>query len=162
MVMRVEAPAGEPKITRRSGWPRLLQVIAVLCVVAGMGTCTSSYSPGNPSSGLIFFACGLVAAIQLFLFAFLVDVFTDIRWFLKKLVEEKVSTAAESQRDDSFEDRQEKVEGPKGEIVKYGQKGLWKCTGCGALSYPDSIKCYQCGGPKEKLAERESLGPQAG
>jgi len=39
--------------------------------------------------GGILLAIGLVGVIQSFFFAFLVDVFTDIRWFVKKIADER-------------------------------------------------------------------------
>jgi hypothetical protein len=44
-------------------------------------------SEGGLTRRLYFLAIGAAGAIQSFLFAFLIDLFTDIRWFLKKLVD---------------------------------------------------------------------------
>jgi hypothetical protein len=72
--------ATQPEITRRSGWSGVLIFIGVLSLVGGILGAVIGTSA-------MILVLGLVGAIQAFFFAFLVDVFTDIRWFLKKLVE---------------------------------------------------------------------------
>lgn len=72
-------------ITRRSGWSLFLVIVGSSSLMAAMVGAPLTHENGGPG-GLVF-VCGVVGAIQAFLFAFLVDVFTDIRWFLKQLVD---------------------------------------------------------------------------
>jgi hypothetical protein len=85
--LSTQALIARPKehIDRRSGWTIFLRLLAgISLLVSLLGGITSS-------GGIIVFAVGLVGAIQSLFFAFLVDVFTDIRWFLKKIADEKSS-----------------------------------------------------------------------
>jgi len=76
-------------IQRRSDWSWALRFLgaisfsAALCLLAAAST---SALPDHlrPSIPFIVVAC-VVAGVQALLFAFLVDVFTDIRWFLQKI-----------------------------------------------------------------------------
>jgi len=67
-------------IERRSDWGTFLRVVGVINL---LGSVVGFLGKGW--IGLIF--VGL--AIQSFLFAFLVDVFTDIRWFIKKVADSR-------------------------------------------------------------------------
>ncbi len=70
------ATTSEENIKRRSGWGTFLRFLGGINLLGSW--------PGFAEKewiGLIFVALG----IQSFLFAFLVDVFTDIRWFIKKV-----------------------------------------------------------------------------
>lgn len=84
------AAASDPAITRRSGWSSFLKVIGVICLVGGGLGFFAALSEGRNDSASNAFICiviGIGGAIQSFFFAFLIDVFTDIRWFIKKLVD---------------------------------------------------------------------------
>lgn len=81
---------------QKSGWTSFLRIMAVLSLIAGLLGCIMFLSSdnGRPSDAetreaFIVAALGLGSCIQLFLFAFLVDVFTDIRWYLSKLSQPK-------------------------------------------------------------------------
>jgi hypothetical protein len=82
----------DPVITRRSGWSQFLQAVGVIFILGGIiGFAVGwEHSRRKESPGAyIFLAICAAGAIQSFFFAFLIDVFTDIRWFLKKLVDRR-------------------------------------------------------------------------
>jgi hypothetical protein len=79
------------KISRRSGWSDFFIFLGVLVVLATgviLVFCITDSSQLN-SSDMSFFVTliivGVAVSIQSFFFAFLINVFTDIRWFLKEL-----------------------------------------------------------------------------
>ncbi len=77
------------EIERRSGW----SVFFLILGCGGILTCIISIflliasNNDSPIQYLNFFIIGILAAIQCFFLSFLVDVFTDIRWFIKKISE---------------------------------------------------------------------------
>jgi len=73
-------------IERRSGWATFLRVVGCVNILVGLIGFVAS---DDKRLGGILLAIGLVGVIQSFLFAFLVDVFTDIRWFVKKIADER-------------------------------------------------------------------------
>jgi len=84
----------EPVIERRSGWSWFLKLVGVICLVGGMFWFFAAvYEERSDSArnAFIYIGIGIGGAIQSFFFAFLIDVFTDIRWFLKKLVDTRNS-----------------------------------------------------------------------
>jgi hypothetical protein len=86
----VSAGSLEPIITRRSGWALFLKIVGGICLVGGVLGFLSAMTSGrgaDPGAGFISLIIGIGGAIQAFFFAFLIDVFTDIRWYLKKLVD---------------------------------------------------------------------------
>lgn len=81
----------EPNLTRRSEWSGFLNVMGVLCLVGGVGGCAVSSGVGEhlTAASWMILVAGIAFGLQAFFFAFLVDVFTDIRWFLKRLVDKQ-------------------------------------------------------------------------
>ncbi|MBM3877835.1 MAG: DUF4339 domain-containing protein [Verrucomicrobia bacterium] len=73
-------------IERRSGWATFLRVVGCVNILVGLIGFVAS---DDNRIGGILLAIGLVGVIQSFFFAFLVDVFTDIRWFVKKIADER-------------------------------------------------------------------------
>ena len=74
-------------INRRSGWADVLKFFgsaSILLFFAGF-FCLMSVNTRPAAPALLI--VGAAGAIQCFFFSFLVDVFTDIRWFLKKIAE---------------------------------------------------------------------------
>ena len=69
-----------PEITRRSPWAVVWIILALLCFVMGVMVALITLTP-------LFFLGSLFAGIQCLFLAFLTDVLTDIRWFLKQLTE---------------------------------------------------------------------------
>jgi hypothetical protein len=83
------------KISRRSGWSDFFVFLGVLVVLATgviLVFCITDSTQLN-SSDMSFFVTliivGVAVSIQSFFFAFLINVLTDIRWFLKKLADKK-------------------------------------------------------------------------
>ena len=77
-------------IERRSGWSLCLKIIGSICLAGGVIAFlfTLGNGSGNRSAaGFVPLFIGVGGCIQSFFCAFLIDVFTDIRWFLKKLVD---------------------------------------------------------------------------
>lgn len=82
----------EPQIARRSGWSEFMNGAGLFILLSG---CVAAWVVGNSEGkdtgfeAFIILACCVVGAVQAFFCAFLVNVFTDIRWFLKKLADER-------------------------------------------------------------------------
>ena len=77
----------EYNIDRRSGWSgglTALGLFSILLFFIGI-VCFNDRTAAPFAPTLLI--VGAVGALQCFFFAFLVDVFTDIRWFLKKIAE---------------------------------------------------------------------------
>lgn len=74
-------------ISRRSAWAMLLRVLGSLFLIAGLGLALIFIRPHATPQNFLFAGSVAAAGIQFFFFAFLVDVFTDIRWFLKEMSE---------------------------------------------------------------------------
>ena len=86
----VSPKSPELYIERRSGWSSLLKVIGCICLGVGVIAFLSTLGNGSGDRSTVAFIpllIGVGGFIQLLFFAFLLDVFTDIRWFLKKLVD---------------------------------------------------------------------------
>jgi hypothetical protein len=72
----------EYNIDRRSGWSGGLNGLGLFCIfLFFMGIVFSK------QFGPTLLIVGAAGALQCFFFAFLINVFTDIRWFLKKIAE---------------------------------------------------------------------------
>lgn len=83
------APASSgPSITWRSAWSDFFRVIGVLCLLGGMVGYVIAADSGDTASLVVLFV-GFAGCLNAFFFAFLLDVFTDIRWFLKQLVDKQ-------------------------------------------------------------------------
>ncbi len=84
-------------IKRRSGWTEFLRVLGIISILVGLlglfllviSIFMSSNDNQSNQAGFILLIVGTVGAVQSFLFAFLVDVFTDTRWFIKKIADER-------------------------------------------------------------------------
>ena len=75
---------------RKSAWANFLRVVAAFPLVAGMVGCGLVLSEeGSRSTAVIIAASGLGASIQFLFLAFVVDVFTDIRWYISRLPQAK-------------------------------------------------------------------------
>ena len=73
------------EVKRRSLWSSFWNIIGALCLAIGFfGFIILLNKSPDPESGrtFIFLIGALVAGLQAFFFAFLIDVFTDIRWLL--------------------------------------------------------------------------------
>ena len=57
-------------------------------ILAGVGTFLY-FNSESTSSSIILLIVGLITAIQSFFFSFLINVFTDIRWFLSQIAEKQ-------------------------------------------------------------------------
>lgn len=64
-------------------------MVGVLSWLGGLGGCAITTIHGGEATGasIILLVCGIVGGLHAFYIAFLTDVFTDIRWFLKQLVD---------------------------------------------------------------------------
>ena len=76
-----------PSVPRRSGWSVLLFAIGIFSLIVGLLVCLF-----DPVVGFL----GLVVGFQSLVGSFLIDVFTDIRWFLKQLVDQNTKPKEES------------------------------------------------------------------
>jgi hypothetical protein len=86
-------PEASIKIYRRSDWCKFFIFLGVISlIIAGIGVFMflNSYD-GNKGESIIVIISGIVSSIQSFFISFLINVFTDIRWFLKELVEKNKS-----------------------------------------------------------------------
>ena len=77
----------EPIIARRSTWSGFLVFVGVISIlVSVLSFAYALFNDGRGSAHVLgIIAC--CAAIQSFFLAFLVDVLTDIRWFLHRIAE---------------------------------------------------------------------------
>lgn len=83
--------AGEPEsdISRRSDWGKQWKTVGIICIVIGAGGFFFSIIDGEFAIAFSFLiGCG-AAAFQAFFMSFLVNVFTDIRWFLMQMYKMK-------------------------------------------------------------------------
>lgn len=83
--------AGEPEsdVSRRSDWGKQWKTVGIICIVIGAGGFFSSIIDGEFAIAFSFLiGCG-AAAFQAFFMSFLVNVFTDIRWFLMQMYKMK-------------------------------------------------------------------------
>lgn len=74
-------------ITRRSGWSGFLTALGIVNFIIGLGGCMVTGDRIDTGTPLIFLVVGMAVGLQCLFFSFLVNVFTDIRWFLKQLVD---------------------------------------------------------------------------
>lgn len=82
----MSSPEYKPlEITRRSGWSSFMKVIGWICVVLGGGSLVASIVLDGGSSEKTTILIAIAIGIQSLFFSFLIDVFTDIRWFLKEI-----------------------------------------------------------------------------
>ena len=71
-----------------SGWATLYRVCGCIGIIAGiMGFI--SIAPKNGEAGFIFALWAILPALTGFLFAFLIDVLTDMRHYLKEIAEKQ-------------------------------------------------------------------------
>lgn len=78
-----------PAITRRSGWADFLTAIGVLGLIVGFVVGILIVMGAEGSDLWVVFVVGVAGGLQAMFLAFLVNVFTDIRWFLKQLVDKR-------------------------------------------------------------------------
>lgn len=72
---------------RRSNWSVTLMVFGIGCIAVGLigaAKLKSDYPALGLRETLLLAFAGIAAGVQYFLLAFLVDVLTDIRWFLQE------------------------------------------------------------------------------
>jgi hypothetical protein len=81
---RVAVNAGETSISRRSGWADLCIVNGVICLLLAFYG-TISFFDKKSDYAFYLAVVSTVGAANSFFFAFLVNVFTDIRWFLMEI-----------------------------------------------------------------------------
>ena len=77
-------------IDGHSSWATIFRFIGGLCILIGTVGLVALVKSGNNSANesvLILIIVGFAGAIQSFFLAFLIEVFTDIRGFLKKIAE---------------------------------------------------------------------------
>ncbi len=80
-----------PVVEQRSGWATFFRVTGMVTFLIGFAGCVIGVTRGGgegENTGLILFAIGLACLLQSFVFAFLIDVLTDIRFFLRKLADD--------------------------------------------------------------------------
>jgi hypothetical protein len=85
----IEAPMeSKDQIQQKNDWAWLSWLfMAIGCLSFLVGAVAWSLSGGL--NGVLFFLIGIAGAAQAMLMAFLVDVLTDIHWFLKKLADKE-------------------------------------------------------------------------
>jgi hypothetical protein len=82
----MSTPANKPlEITRRSGWSSFMKVIGWLCVVLGSIGLGASMALNGGTSEKTTILIAIAIGIQSLFLAFVIDVITDIRWFLKEI-----------------------------------------------------------------------------
>lgn len=81
---KTQGPAGgvDVDVERRSGWGAFWSILGVICLIIGIGGFILGLLTDEPGPAFIFLISGCVAGLQSFFFAFLTNVFTDIRWVL--------------------------------------------------------------------------------
>ena len=85
----LSAGVGPPPLPDpESDWATFFRVVAVICFLAGGVGCFVALDNGANSAAIAAAGAGIVSALQLLFLAFLVDVFTDIRWHLAVLSRE--------------------------------------------------------------------------
>jgi hypothetical protein len=74
-------------VPRRSGWSFTLFIIGWLLFALALGCGFVFYEARSSERGtyLVGVIAGLAGGLQALLFGFLIDVFTDIRWYLQKM-----------------------------------------------------------------------------
>ncbi len=83
-------PSTTDAVQKRSGWATLFRVLGgglILIGIVGVSLYVAASNDKERESAFILIILGIAGAIQCFFFSFLVDVFTDIRWFLKKIAD---------------------------------------------------------------------------
>ncbi|HOR78953.1 MAG TPA: hypothetical protein PLG04_09200, partial [Anaerolineaceae bacterium] len=88
LVPQAHAGRENVDVQRYSSWSGLFNVIGVLCILIGFAGFLIGFigfineSETTPRLAFIFLISGFGAGLQAFFFAFIIDVFTDIRWLL--------------------------------------------------------------------------------
>ena len=77
----------EVKFEQQSGWATFLCVLGFILLLLSVVLFLLWMSNEMKGNEYIFGIVSLVSGINSFFIAFLVDVFTDIRWFLKLMVD---------------------------------------------------------------------------
>lgn len=83
--MPSQFPQDEIEITRRSGWSDALAILGVLNLLGALILLLIALNADKSGLGFEAFVLFAAIAVNCFLFAFLVNVFTDIRWYLRQL-----------------------------------------------------------------------------
>ena len=73
-------------VPRRSNWAGLWFAIGIVCVVISIAIIVFGIINEELEQAITYSAICLAAGLQALLFSFLIDVFTDIRWYLMLLV----------------------------------------------------------------------------
>jgi len=79
------SPAVPERTSKWSGIFRLLGIIGILVSLFGVGAVILGERTSIKEDGFIIATAGLISCIHCFFLGFLVDIFTDIRWYLAKL-----------------------------------------------------------------------------
>jgi len=82
----------EYEIKRRSSWSTAFIVsgcVGCLLIVLSIFSFIASKNDNQFSQGLSLMIAGAVGSLHGYFFSFLINVFTDIRWFLKKISEKQ-------------------------------------------------------------------------
>jgi hypothetical protein len=89
---KVEAPKviDEYNIQKRPEWADASKFFRAISLLLIFLSVVCVFSEKTAMAAPAFFIVGAVGALQCFFFSFLVDVFTDIRWFLKKIAENQL------------------------------------------------------------------------
>jgi len=85
------------KISRRSSWSGLFRAIGILGLFVsaiGVFACINDSQSSDFSFGskITYTIISLAVSLQSFFFAFIINVFTDIRWYLSQIVEKQKET----------------------------------------------------------------------
>ena len=72
-------------ITRRSSWGDVLKLLGGASLLIGVILLVVGLNYNKPEQAFAALTLFVAAAVNCFFFAFLVDVFTDIRWYLCQL-----------------------------------------------------------------------------
>ena len=82
--MKTDSNIVEP---RRSGWSFTFTIIGWLLLALALGCGVFYFDARTSEQGtyLTGVIAGLAGGLQALLFGFLIDVFTDIRWYLQKM-----------------------------------------------------------------------------
>jgi hypothetical protein len=80
-------PTKECLPARTSGWADFLRVLAAFGLISGtIGGAVAILGDGpSQIQGFTWCIVGIVSCVQVFFMAFLVDVFTEIRWYLARM-----------------------------------------------------------------------------
>src|SRR5665213_1483366 len=87
-VQREEPSKPHDTIERRSWWSGFFIFLGIIGLII-TGVSGFSYLNAESSSSITLVIVGIITTIQSFFFAFLINVFTDIRWFLSQIAEKQ-------------------------------------------------------------------------